>query len=84
MHFVLIVRNVFSFYAEFEVLLHFVFDFRYWSQNKNDNMRNEAQSEMNWIARRNQVKIKFWTKLRTTILRIMDCNPRRYSLSALF
>jgi hypothetical protein len=69
----LIVKNFSSFYVELEVLLCFVFDFRYWSQNKDDNMMNETQSEMNWIAQRNQVKINSWIKLWTAILRNVFC-----------
>jgi hypothetical protein len=80
----LIVKNFFSFYIELEVLLHLVFDFRYWSQNKDDNMMNETQSEMNWIAQRNQVKINSWIKLWTVILRIAYRNPEKCFLPALF
>jgi hypothetical protein len=42
----LIVMNIFSFCVEFEVLLHFLLNYRLWSVNKDINMRNEAWSEM--------------------------------------
>jgi hypothetical protein len=66
-----------------------VFDFRYWSQNKDDDMRNEARSEKNWIARRNQAKINFWTKLQTAIFKIKifkiaTNNPETHPLPVLF
>jgi hypothetical protein len=46
MCFILIVKNLFSFCVEFEILLYFLLDFRLWSVNKNINMRNEVWSEM--------------------------------------
>jgi hypothetical protein len=42
----LIVKNLFSFYVEFEMQLHFLLDFRLWSVNEDINMRNETWSEM--------------------------------------
>jgi hypothetical protein len=42
----LIVKNLFSFYFEFEILLHFLLFCRLWNINKDVNMRNEAWNEM--------------------------------------
>jgi hypothetical protein len=50
MHFILIVINFFSFYDEFEILLHFVLDFMYWSLNEDINVRNEDWSKMDRIC----------------------------------
>jgi hypothetical protein len=38
----LIVKNSFSFYVEFEILLHFLLFCRLWNVNKDVNMRNDA------------------------------------------
>jgi hypothetical protein len=46
MRFMLIVKNLFSFCVELEILLHFLLDFRLWSVNEDINMRNEAWGEM--------------------------------------
>jgi hypothetical protein len=46
MHFMLIVKNLFSFYVEFEILLHFLMFYRLWNVNKNVNMRNNAWNIM--------------------------------------
>jgi hypothetical protein len=42
----LIVMNVFSFCVEFEILLHFLLDYKLWSVNEDINMRNELWSEI--------------------------------------
>jgi hypothetical protein len=46
MHFMLIVKNLFSFYVEFEILLHFLLFYRLWNVNNDVNMRNDAWNEM--------------------------------------
>jgi hypothetical protein len=49
MHFMLIVKNLFSFYVEFEILLHFLLFCRSLSVNKDVNMRNNVWNEMGQI-----------------------------------
>jgi hypothetical protein len=49
MHFMLIVKNLFSFYVEFEILLYFLLFYRSLSVNKDVNMRNNAWNEMGRI-----------------------------------
>jgi hypothetical protein len=49
MHFVVIVKNLLSFYVEFEILLHFLLIYKLWSVNKDVNVRNEAWNEMDQI-----------------------------------
>jgi hypothetical protein len=49
MHFMLIVKNLFSFYVEFEILLYFLLFCRSLSVNKDVNMRNNAWNEMDQI-----------------------------------
>jgi hypothetical protein len=45
----LIVKNLFSFYVEFEILLHFLLFCRLLSVNKDVNMRNNVWNEMGQI-----------------------------------
>jgi hypothetical protein len=42
----LIAKNLFSFYVEFGILLHFLLFYRLWNVNKDVNMRNDASNEM--------------------------------------
>jgi hypothetical protein len=42
----LIVKNLFSFYVEFEILLYFLLFCRLLNVNKDVNMRNDAWNEM--------------------------------------
>jgi hypothetical protein len=49
MHFMLIVKNLFSFYVEFEILLYFLLFCRSLSVNKDVNIRNNAWNEMGRI-----------------------------------
>jgi hypothetical protein len=42
----LIVKNLFSFYVEFEILLYFLLFYRLWNINKDVNMRNDAWNIM--------------------------------------
>jgi hypothetical protein len=58
----LIVQNVFSFYVEFEILLHFLLFCRLWNENKDVNMRNEAWNEMDRIYTKKSSEKHFWTK----------------------
>jgi hypothetical protein len=46
MCFMLIIKNLFSFCIELEILLYFLLDFRLWSVNENINTRNEVWSEI--------------------------------------
>jgi hypothetical protein len=46
MHFILIVKNSFNFYVEFEILLYFLLFCRLLNVNKDVNMRNDAWNEM--------------------------------------
>jgi hypothetical protein len=43
----LIIKILFSFYVEFEKLLHFLLFCRLWNVNKDVNMKNDAWNEMN-------------------------------------
>jgi hypothetical protein len=45
----LIVKDLFSFYVKFEILLHFLLFCRSLSVNKDVNMRNNAWNEMGQI-----------------------------------
>jgi hypothetical protein len=63
MHFMLIVKNLFSFYVEFEILLHFLLFCRLWNENKDVNMRNEAWNEMDRIYTKKLSEKHFWTKI---------------------
>jgi hypothetical protein len=42
----LFVKNLFSFYVEFEILLYFLLIYRLLNVNKDVNMRNDAWNEM--------------------------------------
>jgi hypothetical protein len=58
----LIVKNLFSFYVEFEILLHFLLFCRLWNENKDVNIRNEAWNEMGRTYTKKSSKKHFWTK----------------------
>jgi hypothetical protein len=58
----LIVKNLFSFYVEFEILLHFLLFYRLWNVNKDVNMRNEAWNKMDRIYTKKSSENHFWTK----------------------
>jgi hypothetical protein len=66
----LIVKNLFSFYVEFEILLHFLLFCRFWNVNKDVNMRNDAWNEMDQTYTKNQVKNTSEQNLRTTIIKL--------------
>jgi hypothetical protein len=42
----LIVKNLFNFYVEFEILLYFLLFYRLWNVNKDVNIINDAGNEM--------------------------------------
>jgi hypothetical protein len=58
----LIVKNLFSFYAEFEILLHFLLFYRLWNVNKDVNMINDAWNEMDRTYTKKSSEKHFWTK----------------------
>jgi hypothetical protein len=62
MHFILIVKNLFSFYVEFEILLYFLLFCRLWNVNKDVNMRNDAWNEMDRTYMKKSSEKHFWTK----------------------
>jgi hypothetical protein len=76
----LIVKNLFSFYIEFEILLHFLLFYRLSKVNKDINMRNDAWNEMNRIYRKKSSEKHLSTKF-------MDCNhqivDRNYGICSL-
>jgi hypothetical protein len=59
----LIVKNLFSFYVEFEILLDFLLFYRLWNVNKDVNMRNDAWIEMDRIYTKKSSEKHFWTKI---------------------
>jgi hypothetical protein len=69
-----IVKNLLSFYVEFEIMLYFLLFCRLWSVNKDVNVRNEAWSEMDRTYTKNQVKSTSGQELRTVIIKIVDRN----------
>jgi hypothetical protein len=58
----LIVKNLFSFYVEFEILLHFLLFCRLLNVNKDVNMRNDAWNEMGRTYTKKSSEKHFWTK----------------------
>jgi hypothetical protein len=58
----LIVKNLFSFYVKFEILLHFLLFCRLWNVIKDVNMRNEAWNEMDRTYTKKLSEKHFWTK----------------------
>jgi hypothetical protein len=73
MHFMLIVKNLFSFYVEFEILLYFLLFRRLWNVNKNVNMRTNAWNEMDRTYLKKSSEKHLWKK-------IVDRNYRICSL----
>jgi hypothetical protein len=63
MHFMLIVKNLFSFYVEFEMLLYFLLFCRLWNVNKDVNMRNDVWNEMDRTYTKKSSEKHFWTKI---------------------
>jgi hypothetical protein len=62
MYFMLIVKNLFSFYVEFEILLHFLLFYKLWNVNKDVNMKNDAWNEMDRTYTKKSSEKYFWTK----------------------
>jgi hypothetical protein len=59
----LIVKNLFHFYVEFEILLYFLLFYRLWNINKDVNMRNDAWNEMDRTYTNKSSEKHFWTKI---------------------
>jgi hypothetical protein len=62
-HFMLIVKNLFSFYVEFEILLYFLLFYGLWNVNKDVNIRNDSWNEMDRTYTKKSSEKHFWTKL---------------------
>jgi hypothetical protein len=58
----LIVKNLFSFYVDFEILLYFLLFCRLLNVNKDVNMRNDAWNEMDRTYMKKSSEKHFWTK----------------------
>jgi hypothetical protein len=80
MHFMLIVKNLFSFYVEFEILLHFLLFCRLWNVNKDVNMRNDVWNEMDRTYTKKSSEKYFWTKFTDRNHKIADRNNEICSL----
>jgi hypothetical protein len=63
MHLMLIVNTLFSFYVEFEILLHFLLFCRLWNVNKDVNMRNDVWNEMDRTYTKKSSEKYFWIKI---------------------
>jgi hypothetical protein len=59
----LIVKTLFSFYVEFEILLYFLLFCRLWNVNKDINMRNNAWNEIDRTYTKKSSEKHFWTKI---------------------
>jgi hypothetical protein len=70
----LIVKNLFSFYVEFEILLYFLLFCRLWNENNDVNMRNGAWNEMDQIYTKKSSEKHFWTKFADHNYQITDRN----------
>jgi hypothetical protein len=70
----LIVKNLFSFYVEFEILLYFLLFYRLWNVNKDVNMRNDAWNEMDRTYTKKSSEKHFWTKYADQNHQIADRN----------
>jgi hypothetical protein len=58
----LIVKNLFSFYVKFEILLHFLLFYRLWNVNKDVNMTNDVCNIMDRTYTKKSSEKHFWTK----------------------
>jgi hypothetical protein len=76
----LIVKNLFSFYVKFEILLYLLLFCRFWNVNNDVNMRTEVWNEINRTYTKNQVKSTPGQELRTAIIKIADRNNGILSL----
>jgi hypothetical protein len=59
----LIVKNLFSFYVEFEILLYFLLFYMLWNVNKDVNTRNDAWNEIDRTYTKKSSENHFWTKI---------------------
>jgi hypothetical protein len=76
----LIIKNLFNFYVEFEILLYFLLFCRLWNVNKDVNMRNDALNEMDRIYTKKSSEKHFWTNFADRNYQIAD---RNYGICAL-
>jgi hypothetical protein len=76
----LIFKNLFSFYVEFEILLHFLLFCRLLNINKDVNTRNDALNEMSRIYTKKSSEKHFWTKFVDRNYQIADRNYGIFSL----
>jgi hypothetical protein len=58
----LIVKNLFCFYVEFEILQHFLLFCRLWNVSKDVNMRNDAWNEIDRTYTKKSSENHSWTK----------------------
>jgi hypothetical protein len=72
MHFMLIFKNLFSFYVEFEILLHFLLFCRLLNVNKDVNMRNNAWNENGRTYTKKSSEKHFHTKIADRNYQIAD------------
>jgi hypothetical protein len=70
----LIVKNLFSFYVEFEILLYFLLFYILWNVNKDVNMRNDAWNEMDRIYTKKSSEKHLWIKIADRNYQITDRN----------
>jgi hypothetical protein len=80
MYFILIVKNLFSFYVELEILLHFLLFCRLWNVNKDVNMRNYAWNKMDRTYTKKSSEKHFWTRITDRNYQIADRNNEICSL----
>jgi hypothetical protein len=76
----LIVKNLFSFYVKFEILLHFLLFYRLWNVNKDTNMRNDVWNELDRTYTKKSSEKHFWTKIADDNYQIADRNNEICSL----
>jgi hypothetical protein len=79
-HFMLIVKNLFSFYVKFEILLYFLLFCRLWNVNKDVNMRNDVWNEMHRTYMKKSSENHFWTRITDRNYQITDHNNEICSL----
>jgi hypothetical protein len=70
----LIVKNLFSFYVEFEILLYLLLFCWLLNVNKDVNMRNDAWNEMDRTYTKKSSEKHFWTKFADRNYQITDRN----------
>jgi hypothetical protein len=76
----LIFKNLFSFYVEFEILLYFLLFYRLWNVNKDINMRNDAWNIMDRTYTKKSSEKHLWTKFMDRNYQIADRNNEIFSL----